>query len=89
MTHSNVIIHYVTSDPKDQIFELAKERPRLRPYYIGENRSITLFMKLDVDIMVMTVPDLENFHHKRSYVRKDIEYIYMFHIFRVHSWLKD
>ncbi len=79
LSHSNVIIHYVTSDPKDQIFELAKEQPRLRSYYIGENRLITLFMKLDVDIMVMTVPDLENFHLKRSYVRKDIEYIYMFH----------
>jgi len=79
LSHSNVIIHYITSDPKDQIFELAKEQPRLRPYYIGENRLITLFMKLDVDIMVMTMPDLENFHLKRSYVRKDIEYIYMFH----------
>lgn len=79
LAHSNVIIHYVTSDPKDQVFELAKDHPRLRPYYIGENRLITLFMKLDVDIMVMTVPDLENFHLKRSYVRKDIEYIYMFH----------
>lgn len=79
LSHSNIIIHYVTSDPKDQIFELAKEQPRIRPYYIGEKKLITLFMKLDVDIMVMTVPDLENFHLKRSYVRKDIEYIYMFH----------
>lgn len=36
-------------------------------------------MKIDSDIAVMTVPDLENFHLKRSYVRKDVEYIYMFH----------
>lgn len=76
---SNVIIHYVTSDPKDQIFEIAKEQPRIKPYYIGENRLITLMMKMDADIVVMTVPDLENYHLKRSYVRKDIEYIYMFH----------
>ena len=79
LTRSNVIIHYVTSDPKDQIFEIAKEQPRIRPYYIGQNRLITLMMKMDADIVVMTCPDLENFHLKRSYVRKDIEYIYMFH----------
>jgi hypothetical protein len=36
-------------------------------------------MKMDADIVVMTVPDLENFHIKRSYVRKDIEYLYVQH----------
>ena len=36
-------------------------------------------MKMDADIVVMTCPDLENYHIKRSYIRKDIEYIYMFH----------
>lgn len=79
LARSNVIIHYVTNDPKDQIFEIAKEQPRIRAYYIGENRFITLMMKMDADIVVMTCPDLENYHIKRSYVRKDIEYIYMFH----------
>lgn len=79
LDHSNITIHYVTSDPKDQVFEIAKERPKLKPYYIGENRLITLFMKMDADIVVMTVPDLENFHLKRSYVRKDVEYIYIYH----------
>lgn len=76
---SNVVIHYVTNDPKDQIFEMAKENPRIKPYYIGENRLITLMMKMDADIVVMTCPDINNYHLKRSYVRKDIEYIYMFH----------
>ncbi|MBQ6947203.1 MAG: membrane protein insertase YidC [Clostridia bacterium] len=76
---SNVVIHYVTSDPKDQIFKIAEAQPRIRPYYIGENRLITLMMKMDADIVVMTCPDIENYHLKRSYVRKDIEYIYMFH----------
>lgn len=76
---SNIIIHYVTNDPKDQIFELAKNQQRIKPYYIGENKLITLMMKMDADIVVMTCPDLNNFHFKRSYVRKDIEYIYMFH----------
>ena len=36
-------------------------------------------MKMDADMVVMTCPDLDNFHLKRSYVRKDIEYVYMFH----------
>lgn len=79
LLHSNVIIHYVTSDPNDRIFEMAKQHPRIRAYYIGEKKLITLFMKMDADIVVMTMPDLENFHIKRSYVRKDIEYIYMVH----------
>lgn len=76
---SNIIIHYVTNDPKDQIFEIAKKNPRIKPYYIGENKLITLMMKMDADIVVMTCPDINNYHLKRSYVRKDIEYIYMFH----------
>lgn len=76
---SNIIIHYVTSDPNDQIFELAKEKPRIKPYYIGKNRLITLMMKMDADMVVMTMPDLNNYHIKRSYIRKDVEYIYMLH----------
>ena len=76
---SNVIIHYVTVDPNDQIFTIAEDQPRIRPYYIGKTRLITLLMKMDADMVVMTCPDLDNFHLKRSYVRKDIEYVYMFH----------
>jgi len=79
LDRSNVVIHYITSDPADQIFELAREQPRIRPYHIGEKKLITLMMKMDADIVVMTTPDLENFHIKRSYVRKDIEYIFVGH----------
>jgi len=79
LAHSNVIIHYITNDPQDQVFELAKTQPRIRPYYISQTKCITLFMKMDADIVVMTTPDLDNFYLKRSYVRKDIEYVYMFH----------
>lgn len=81
LKNTNIVIHYITSDPNDAIFELAKTQPRIRPYYIGEKRLITLMMKLDCDVMVMTMPDLDNFHIKRSYVRKDIEYIYVQHGF--------
>ena len=79
LNHSNVTIHYITSDPKDAIFQKAAEQPRIKPYYIGERRLITLMMKMDADMVVMTMTDLENFHIKRSYIRKDIEYVYMFH----------
>ena len=79
LARSNVVIHYITSDPKDQIFRIAQEQPRIKPYYIGEKRLITLMMKMDADIVVMTMPDLENYHIKRSYVRKDVEYIFLFH----------
>ena len=79
LAHSNVVVHYVTSDPNDQIFEIAKGNDRIQPYYIGDKKLITLFMKMDADVVVMTMSDLENYHYKRSYVRKDITYIYMFH----------
>lgn len=79
LEHTNMLIHYVTSDPNDAIFELSKQKEHIRAYYIGEKKLITLMMKMDADIVVMTMPDLNNFHIKRSYVRKDIEYIYIPH----------
>ena len=81
LSHSNLVIHYVTSDPDDQIFGIAEREPRIKPYYIGEKRLITLMMKLEADIVLMTMPDIETFHIKRSYIKKDIEYIYLFHGF--------
>lgn len=74
---SGLTIHYVTSDPHDAIFQ--KEGPRLRAYYIDETRLISLMMKLEVDIVVMTTPDLEKYHIKRSKVKPDVEYIYLDH----------
>lgn len=79
LSHSNLVIHYVTSDPEDQIFKIAEKETRIRPYYIGEKRLITLMMKMDADIIIMTMPDLENYHIKRSYIKQDAEYIMMFH----------
>lgn len=79
LENSDITIHYITSDPNDQVFKLQEQQPRLVPYYIGDRRLITLMMKLDCDVAVMTLDDLENFYIKRSYVRKDIEYVYMYH----------
>lgn len=79
LKHTNLTIHYVTNDPKDSIFSIAKAEPRIRPYYIGHMRIIPLFMKMDADMVVMTTPDLNTYQLKRSYVRKDVEYIYLDH----------
>lgn len=79
LEHTNLTIHYITSDPNDHIFELAKNNSRIRGYYIGENRLITLMMKMDADVVCMTMPDLDNFHIKRSYIRDDVEYIFIQH----------
>ncbi|MCI9347474.1 MAG: membrane protein insertase YidC [Lachnospiraceae bacterium] len=79
LLHTNIIIHYITSDPNDAIFELEKDNAQIKAYYIGENRLITLMMKMDADMVVMTMPDLENYHIKRSYVRGDVEYVFVQH----------
>ena len=79
LNNTNITVHYITSDPSDSIFELEKNNPQIRAYYIGENKLITLMMKMDADIVAMTMPDIETYHIKRSYIRKDIEYIYIQH----------
>lgn len=76
---TNISVHYVTNDPDDRIFELAKEQPRIKPYYIGVKKLITLMMRMEADIVVMTTPDLDNYYLKRSLMRKDIEYIFVPH----------
>lgn len=79
LKRSNLNIHYVTNDPKDIIFELAKTEPKIKPYYIGLKKTAILMMMADTDMFVMTTPDLDKFYLKRSYVRKDAEYIYVPH----------
>lgn len=79
ITHSNIVVHYVTHDPSDVIFEIAKSNDRIKPYFIGQKKIITLFMKMDAKIVVMTTPDLGNYYLKRSYVDKSVEYIYTDH----------
>ena len=76
---TTVSIHYITNDPNDIIFEKAKEQPRIKPYYIGVKKMITLMMKLEADMVIMTTPDLDNYYIKRSLMRKDVEYIYVPH----------
>ncbi len=79
LANSDVTVHYVTNDPDDQIFGIAEGQPRIRPYYIGQKRIITLMMKMDADMVVSTLEDLDTYYIKRSYVRDDVEYVFTFH----------
>ena len=79
LDNTNIIIHYITSDYNDNIFNLEKENNQIKAYYIEEKKLITLMMKMDADVVVMTMPDINTYHIKRSYVRKDIHYIYLPH----------
>lgn len=74
---TDIVIHYITSDPHDEVFKLQNEN--FQVYYIGENKLIVLMMKMDADMVVMTTPDLQKYHIKRSMVRDDVEYVYKDH----------
>ncbi|MBQ3413900.1 MAG: membrane protein insertase YidC [Clostridia bacterium] len=79
LENTNITIHYITSDYNDKIFEMEKQNSQIKAYYIEEKKLITLMMQMDADAVVMTMPDIENYHIKRSYVRKDIDYVYIPH----------
>ena len=70
-------IYYITSDPNDRIFECGIDQ--IKPYYISGNQLIALMMKLECKMVVMTTPDLEKYHIKRSKMKPDIEYVYTDH----------
>ncbi len=74
---TDIVIHYISGDPNDEVFKMSSDR--FQTYYIGENKFIVLMMKLEADIMVMTTPDLQTYHIKKSLVQDNIEYIYMDH----------
>ena len=73
---TDIIIHYISSDPEDEIFSL--ESDSFHTYYI-EEKLMVLMMRMDADIVVMTTPDLQKYYIKRSMVRDDVEYVYIDH----------
>lgn len=79
LKRSNLVIHYVTNDFNDVIFDIAKDEPRIKPYYIGLKKTALLMMLVETDIFVMTTPDLDKYYLKRSFIKKDTEYIYAPH----------
>lgn len=70
-------IAYLTSSPDDPV--LCSNDARLHAFCIGEGTLRTLaFVGLDADVLVMTMPDLESFHIKRS-KQAPVHYVYVFH----------
>ena len=69
-------ICYATSRADDPILQLGDEH--IQTFYVGSGTARTsLFNSLQADVMVMTRPDLENLHIKRS--RHPVHYVYIFH----------
>lgn len=70
-------ICYLTSAPDDPILETTD--PQIRSFFISEGAvRTTLFMNLRADLLVMTMPDLEQLYVKRSKVYP-VHYAYIFH----------
>ena len=98
MNHFKTLIHelteklhlnicYVTSVKDDLIF--SDNNPRIKSFYIGDGAARTkFFLTLKAKILIMDMPDLEQFHIKRSKVYP-VHYIYIFHsMFSIHSYLR-
>jgi len=79
LVHFDEEICYLTSDPVDTIFLTEKNYKKLNVFYIGDGIIRTwLFSSLEADLMIMTMPDIETFHIKRSKVY-NVHYLYIFH----------
>ncbi|MBE6553302.1 MAG: membrane protein insertase YidC [Ruminococcaceae bacterium] len=90
LARSDMVIHYVTNDPNDIIFEIAQSEPRIKPYYIGLKKTISLMLRLECDMVVMTTPDLDKYYLKKSMMRKDVEYVYIPHaLMSMHMGMKE
>lgn len=73
---SDVDICYVTSSDTDPGLEL--EHPQLKTFVIGEGFVRDwLFANMDTTVMVMTMPDLEQYQVKRS--SHPVHYVYVQH----------
>ena len=80
-------ICYVTSVKDDPILEFKNQK--ILPFYIGDGTVRTkFFLTLKAKILVMDMPDLDQFHIKRSKIYP-VHYVYLFHsIFSIHSYLR-
>lgn len=73
----HLTICYVTSSKTDPI--LNSNNDKILSFYIGDGIVRTnFFINLKADVLVMTTPDLETFHIKRSKVH-NVHYVYIFH----------
>ena len=67
---------YVTSDEDDPILSAGNQR--VLTFYVGTGPTRTTFFRLlEATVLVMTLPDLETYHLKRSV--HPVHYVYVFH----------
>jgi len=70
-------ICYVTSSKDDPI--LKNENKKIKSFYIGDGSAkYKFFWELKAKVVIMTMPDLENYWIKRSIVFP-VHYVYVFH----------
>lgn len=74
LDHSDINICYITSDLDDQVFRIGNSR--IHPFYLNNFLPHAL-VRLDAKALVMTMPDLDRYHIKRS--RNPVNHIYLFH----------
>jgi YidC/Oxa1 family membrane protein insertase len=74
LSKSDLDVCYITSDPDDPLFDSGN--PRVKVFYI-HNLLVATFQRLDARALVMTMPDLDLYHVKRS--RNPVKHVYMFH----------
>jgi len=68
---------YLTSNFDDPV--LKSKNDKIKAFYIGSGAIRNfLFASLRADVMVMTMPDLQTFHIKRS-ITHPVHYVYVFH----------
>ena len=73
----NMNICYVTSNKDEPI--LKSENEKIKKFFIGDGVARTkFFLNLKAKILIMTMPDLETFHIKRSKIYP-VHYIHIFH----------
>ncbi len=73
----NGVVCYVTSDANDP--QLERNHQNLRTFYLGSGAIRThFFMTLKARVLLMTMPDLETYHIKRSRAAS-VHYVYLFH----------
>jgi YidC/Oxa1 family membrane protein insertase len=74
LDHSDIDICYITSDLDDPVFRIGNSR--IHPFFIN-NLLAPALARLDAKALVMTMPDLDKYHVKRS--RNSVNHIYLFH----------
>lgn len=73
----NQLVCYLTSSASDPILRTAETN--ILPFFVGDGFFRTsLFLGLKAGVTVMTMPDLETFHIKRSKAHP-VHYVYLFH----------